>query len=151
MSTTTPPPTTTTTTTTMTPTIIHNTMNNNKLKSIHQFNRPPQSYSASYSSLPESLDDTEEYPCKQLLAAALLQPATCSVSNFTVTTPFKPKAWAYRLAATRYPFPAAHRSRSVDDESGSNQWFFLGCEQFALSATVRLPSFPLVICYRCLH
>ena len=91
----------------MTPTIIHNTMNNNKLKSIHQFNRPPQSYCASYSSLPESLDDTEEYPCKQLLAAALLQPATCSVSNFTVTTPFKPKAWAYRLAATRYPFPAA--------------------------------------------
>ena len=60
-----------------------------------------------YSSLPESLSDAEEYPCKALLAAALLQPATCPVSKFAVATPFKPKAWAYRLAATRYPFPAA--------------------------------------------
>ena len=42
-----------------------------------------------------------------MLAAALLKPATCPITNFTVTTPFKAKAWAYRLAATRYPFPAA--------------------------------------------
>jgi hypothetical protein len=42
-----------------------------------------------------------------LLNAALIQPATCPITGFAVATPFIAKAWAYRLAATRYPFVAA--------------------------------------------
>ena len=39
--------------------------------------------------------------------AANTKPASCSITGFTVTTPFHPLAWAQRLAATRYPYPAA--------------------------------------------
>ena len=65
------------------------------------------SYCVSYSSLSERLLATDEYPCKQLLAAAKLMPATCAITGFQICTPFKPLAWAHRLAATRYPYPAA--------------------------------------------
>ena len=65
------------------------------------------SYCVSYSSLSDQLLATDEYPCKQLLAAAKLTPATCPVTGFQICTPFKPLAWAQRLAATRYPCPAA--------------------------------------------
>ena len=44
---------------------------------------------------------------KQLLAAANTPTATCPFTGFTITTPFQPKAWAFRLAATKYPYPAA--------------------------------------------
>ena len=71
-------------------------------------NVPPHSYCNTYSSLPESFDiDNTEYPYRALLDAANLTPARCSITGFTIITPLQPLAWAHRLAATRYPFPAA--------------------------------------------
>ena len=68
---------------------------------------PPSSYTNSYSSLPISLNCKENYPIKQLLDAANTPIAVCPITNFAIETPFKPLAWAERLAATRYPNPAA--------------------------------------------
>ena len=53
------------------------------------------------------LTATESYPIKQLFDAANTPIAVCPVTNFAIATPFKPLAWAQRLAATRYPNPAA--------------------------------------------
>lgn len=69
-------------------------------------NVPPHSYCTSYASLTELLL-TDEYPLRELLDAATIKPATCPVTGFTILTPFKAMAWAQRLAATRYPYPAA--------------------------------------------
>lgn len=80
-------------------------------------NVPPHSYCTSYSSLPESLTleqhqlphpHYDPYPyIKELLEAANTTPASCPTTGFTITTPFQPLAWAQRLAATRFPHPAA--------------------------------------------
>ena len=71
------------------------------------FNTPPLSYCATYSSLTQFLNVDEDYPLRELLQAAQTKDAVCPVTNFTIATPFKPLAWALRLAATRYPYPAA--------------------------------------------
>ena len=71
------------------------------------FNTPPFSYCATYSSLPQFLNVDEEYPLRELLQAAHTKDVVCPVRKFTIATPFKPSAWALRLAATRYPYPAA--------------------------------------------
>src|SRR6185437_10062405 len=73
----------------------------------NQFNIPPLHYCSSYTSLPELLLANDEYPYKELLEAAKLEPATCPFTGFKTSTPFIPMAWALRLAATRYPYPAA--------------------------------------------
>ena len=71
------------------------------------FNTPPLSYCATYSSLTQFLNADEDYPLHELLQAAQTKDAVCPVTNFTIATAFKPLAWALRLAATRYPYPAA--------------------------------------------
>ena len=50
---------------------------------------------------------TYTYPLKELVEAAKLSPALCTFTGFTIVTPLKPLSWALRLAATRYPYPAA--------------------------------------------
>jgi hypothetical protein len=77
----------------------------NKIK--YLFNTPPLSYCATYSSLAQFLSVDDEYPLRELVQAAQTNNAVCPVTNFTIATPFKPLAWALRLAATRYPYPAA--------------------------------------------
>ena len=68
---------------------------------------PPSSYTNSYSSSPTSLNCNATYPIKQLFDAANTPIAVCPITNFATATPFNPLAWAQRLAATRYPNPAA--------------------------------------------
>jgi hypothetical protein len=80
-----------------------NDVNNKK----YLFNTPPLSYCANYSSLTQFLNADEDYPIRDLLNAAKTANAVCPITNFTISTPFKPLAWAQRLAATRYPYPAA--------------------------------------------
>jgi hypothetical protein len=70
-------------------------------------NVPPHSYCTSYSSLSESLTVNDDYPLTDLFHAATSTVAVCPTTGFTITTPFHAKAWAMRLAATRYPHPAA--------------------------------------------
>ena len=69
------------------------------------FNVPPATYCDSYSSLPYVLDEGP-YPLEQLFHAAKQALPTCP-TGLTPVTPFKPLNWALRLAATRYPHPAA--------------------------------------------
>lgn len=90
--------------------ITNNNNNNNidnQLNKTHAFNMPPSSYCINYSSLPTSLSSNENYPIKQLFDAATTTIAVCPITNFAISTPFKALAWAQRLAATRYPNPAA--------------------------------------------
>ena len=68
---------------------------------------PPSSYTNSYSSLPTAFNCNESYPIKQLFDAANTAIAVCPITNFAIATPFNALAWAQRLAATRYPNPAA--------------------------------------------
>ena len=71
---------------------------------------PPPIYCNLYSSLPTSLSSSsnnETYPFKQLFDAANTPIAVCPITNFAISTPFIAMAWAQRLAATRYPNPAA--------------------------------------------
>ena len=81
--------------------------NNDDAHKGNLFNVPPHSYCTSYSSLTESLTLDEKYPLKELIEAATIKPATCPITGYTIQTPFQPMAWALRLAATRYPYPAA--------------------------------------------
>ena len=66
---------------------------------------PPLSYCNSYSSLSDNLRIDEAYPIK--FDAATTKIAVCPITNFAISTPFQPLAWAQRLAATRFPNPAA--------------------------------------------
>ena len=69
---------------------------------------PPSSYTNSYSSLPTLFNCNDaNYPIKQLFDAANTAIAVCPITNFAIATPFNALAWAQRLAATRYPNPAA--------------------------------------------
>jgi hypothetical protein len=79
---------------------------NNKIKH-DAFNMPPSSYTNSYSSLATAFNCNDSYPIKQLFDAACTPIAVCKITNFAIATPFIAKAWAQRLAATRYPNPAA--------------------------------------------
>ena len=85
----------------------NNNNNNNNIDKSKLFNVPPYSYCNSYSSIAESLSINEEYPLKELLDAATAKVAVCAITGVAISTPFIPMAWAQRLAATRFPYPAA--------------------------------------------
>jgi hypothetical protein len=89
--------------------ILNENTNENENKTNYLFNTPPLSYCATYSSLTNNFiaSDANEYPLRDLFEAAKLPNAVCPITQFTISTPFKPMAWAKRLAATRYPYPAA--------------------------------------------
>jgi hypothetical protein len=49
----------------------------------------------------------DSYPLKELFEAANTPVPVCPITNFAIKTPFRAMTWAQRLAATRYPNPAA--------------------------------------------
>ena len=79
----------------------------NKTNNIFYFNMPPISYCNSYTSLCNLFNIDDAYPMSELLNAANTKLAVCPVTHFAISTPFIALAWAQRLAATRYPNPAA--------------------------------------------
>ena len=79
----------------------------NKTNNIFYFNMPPISYCKSYTSLCNLINIDDAYPMSELLNAANTKLAVCPVTHFAISTPFIALAWAQRLAATRYPNPAA--------------------------------------------
>ena len=88
---------------------IFNNINKELVNKINYiFNTPPNSYCANYSSIANTIaNSNDDYPIRDLFEAANTSIAVCPITNFAISTPFKPMAWAKRLAATRYPYPAA--------------------------------------------
>ena len=76
---------------------------------LNSINLPPLSYCSVYSNLPclSPAEATEKrYPdavIRELLDAAQAPSSTCPVTGITVSTPFRPLAWAAYLIGTRYP------------------------------------------------